>query len=243
MRLPVVVVALLGLTLGTGCSSDEDEPERQEPTSDFARQTTTEIVAAADAAMAQVQSVRVTGTVENADGLTFDARVDRDGNCMAEVELFGGHAQAVEAPSGSYVKGDDTFWANTALNEEEAEIMAEEAAGKWVRSPRKTGVLGTFCDLEQMLKLIGSGEPELAAVGDEAEVGGRTAVAITSEATAGATTTLWIAVDAPHHMLRLETVGGEEPGVFTVSDFDVPVEVELPRARDVIDLEKLAERG
>jgi hypothetical protein len=245
MRL--LAVGLLVLALA-GCSSDDDGPDDDgarsngEPLSTFAQQTPAEIVAAADDAMAAIQSMRVTGTVDNEDGLDFDARVDKDGNCTATVAAFGGHAEAIEAATGSYVKADDAFWENTALDEEQAAIMSDVADGKWVRSPRRTGVLGTFCDLDAMLKLIGSGEADLAEVGDEAEIDGQTAVGITSDASAGGTTTLWVAVDAPHHMLKVETVGGDEPGVFTVSEIDVPVQIELPPASDVLDIEKLAER-
>jgi hypothetical protein len=117
--------------------------------------------------------------------------------------------------------------------------MNEQAGGKWVRTPRSMGYFAPFCDLDELLDQVLAGDPTSAEKGEETDVEGQRAIALTADVSGGGTSTMWVASDAPHYLLKIETVGGDDPGVFTFSGYDEPVDVPIPPAEEVIDLGKV----
>jgi hypothetical protein len=71
------------------------------------------------------------------------------------------------------------------------------------------------------------------------DVDGTEAVKVTGETDEGDPVTVWVKVDEPHYILKMEVDQGEEPGEIVFSEFDEELEVEAPAEDEVIDLEQL----
>ena len=59
---------------------------------------------------------------------------------------------------------------------------------------------------------------------------------LTTESEEGDALTAWVAVDDPHHVLKLEVTEGKEPGILTFSGFDEKPDVKPPADDEVVDL-------
>ena len=71
------------------------------------------------------------------------------------------------------------------------------------------------------------------------DVDGTEAVAVVSTDEDGESSTGYIAVEEPHHLLLIERTEGDEQGSVTFTDFDEPVEVEAPADDETVDLDSL----
>jgi hypothetical protein len=239
MSTPRAYAATAGLAavalLASGCGSDSKPgtSEKTEPQSSFARQTVAEIRSATATDMANIESVTITGDVPEQE-LTFTVSLDSDGNCTGDIEAGGGKGSVVESASGSFVTGDELFW-NAFVGPEKAAQMIAVAEDAWVRTPREAGYFLPQCDFKVIVPTLTTGDAKAATKGEESEVDGESAVAISSSE-GGVTSTAWIATDAPHHLLKLTTKGGKDAGTFTLSGFDEPVDAALPADAKVIDL-------
>jgi len=233
MRLSAVALSFVLATTLVACGDDEKDSTGH---GDYAHKSAEQIRKDVDFTMAGVGSLRMVG---ESDGFTFTASADRDGGCVASVTVGDGSADLLEEASGSYVRGDETFWANAADTPAHGRQMNEQAGGKWVRTPRSMGYFAPFCDLDELLDQVLAGDPTSAEKGEETDVEGQRAIALTADVSGGGTSTMWVASDAPHYLLKIETVGGDDPGVFTFSGYDEPVDVPIPPAEEVIDLGKV----
>jgi hypothetical protein len=232
-RVPVALCLLLAVPL-TGCSGGDDEPRAS-----FSDGTAAEIRDDVVADMEELSSVRMVGTATvEGQPVTIDVHMDTDGNCVGSIDLRGGTARLINTPTASYLQGDAPFWRNTSQTPAQGIAVAREVGAKWVRLGEGPGGFSSFCDLDQ---LVSSLREESTGVekGEFGRVGGVGAVSLTKAGSAGGTVTVWAAAEGPHYILRLETVDGEEPGSFDLTDHDQPVEVEIPAASEVIDLDKL----
>jgi hypothetical protein len=63
---------------------------------------------------------------------------------------------------------------------------------------------------------------------------------VASKDTGGQSSTGYVLVDDPHYLVKVEQVGGKEPGSVTFSEFDADVRTEAPAEADTVDLSKLA---
>jgi hypothetical protein len=211
MRLSAVALSFVLATTLVACGDDEKDSTGH---GDYAHKSAEQIRKDVDFTMAGVGSLRMVG---ESDGFTFNASADRDGECVASVTVGDGSA---DTPA-------------------HGRQMNEQAGGKWVRTPRSMGYFAPFCDLDELLDQVLAGDPTMAEKGEETDVEGQRAIALTADVSGGGTSTMWVASDAPHHLLKIETVGGDDPGVFTFSGYDEPVDVPIPPAEEVIDLGKV----
>lgn len=228
-RATALSAALLGVLAASGCGGD-DGPH--EPTSAFGKQTAAQISEAARSDMKGVRSVTIDGTTGEEK---FHISLADDGSCTGTVEpATGGGAQVVEDASGSYVRGDAAYWkgqATTAADRTRVERALKVWDGRWVKSPRSGGYLLPQCDFTTFLPVVTSGDRTLARKGEEREVAGVDAVALTADQ-AGVTSTMWVATDAPHRVVRL----AEGDTVYTFSHYDEPVPIQTPDPAEVYDL-------
>lgn len=236
MRAPLratgLTAALLGVLATSGCGGDDDGP--REPTSAFGKQTAAQISEAVRSDMKSVRSVTIDGTTEDED---LHLSVADDGTCVGTVEpATGGEAQVIEDASGSYVRGDAAYWKGQASTEAErtrVEQALEIWDGRWVKTPRSGGYLLLQCDFATFLPQVTSGDRTLATKGDEREIAGVEAVALTADQ-GGVTSTMWVSVESPHRVVRLTQAGSDT--VYTFSDYDEPVSIQTPDPAEVYDL-------
>jgi hypothetical protein len=230
-RVAVCVLVLAGLA---ACSDDgDDSPES------FSDGTAAEIRDAVVADMEELTSVRMAGTATvEGQPVTLDVQMDTDGNCVGSIVLKGGRAQLINTPTESYLRGTGQFWRNTSQTPAQGAAFVRKVGSKWVRMGEGAGGFSSFCDLDQIVSSI-SEESITVDKGEFGEVDGVGAVSLTKPGSVGGTDTVWVAAEGRHYILKLETVGGDEPGSFTLTDHDQPVDVHLPDASEVIDLDNL----
>jgi len=231
LRVTALSAAMLGALALSGCGDDKGP---HEPTSAFGKQTAAQISEAVRADMKGVRSVTIDGTTKDE---TFRISLADDGTCTGTVKpATGGEATVIEDASGSYVRGDAAYWtgqASTDADRARVEQALKIWDGRWVKSPRSGGYLLPQCDFATFLPLLSSGDRQLAVKGDEREVAGVDAVALTADQ-AGVTSTLWVSTEAPHRIVRLSEEGSG--AVYTLSHYDEPVSITTPDPAEVYDL-------
>ncbi|GAA4686270.1 hypothetical protein [Nocardioides nanhaiensis] len=214
----VAAVAALALT---GCSGG----------SDFADSSAEDIITAASEDMQALESVHIDADITT-DGqqITLDISLDTDGACTGTVGLGEGTAEIVSVDGQSWFKADQALY--EALVGEQAEQITAVVGDNWVADEQ--GQFGSFCDLDSLLEDIGDPEAGNAEKDGTEEVDGEEAVRLVSE-DEGDTTTAFVAVDEPHHILRVE-VEGDNAGEATFSEFDETVEAEAPAEDEIVEL-------
>ena len=232
----VLAVTLLAASGLSGCSDGSaDDPES------FSDGTALEIRDAVVSDMEKLSSVRMAGTATiEGQPVTLDVQMDTDGNCVGSIVLKGGRAELINTPTESYLRGNGPFWRHTSQTPAQGEAMLREVGSKWVRMGAGAGDFSSFCDLDQFVSGIGA-ESEAVDKGDFGQVDGRGAVSLTKPGSVGGTDTVWVAADGPHYILKIETVGGDEPGSFTLTEHDQPVDVHIPEKSEVVDLPETPE--
>ncbi|MCX5381997.1 hypothetical protein [Streptomyces sp. NBC_00083] len=99
---------------------------------------------------------------------------------------------------------------------------------KWIKSDTTTGQgkdLAPMCDVKTFL--ADQGEDNAAEKGPIITVGGVPAMVLT-EKDSGSVYTLDVATTGTHYLLKMVTVGGDEPGTLEFSDFGRPVHAVAP---------------
>lgn len=200
--------------------------------------TAEEIRDAAITAMEEAESLRMDGSITAETGeVELDLSADRDGNCSGTIGITGGSPAEVLGTGGkAYVKGDADFWSGLTGNDAQGQQIADQIGDKWALLPGEG--FNSLCDLDELLSNLDEDAQDQLEKGEVTDVDGTEAITVTSEKD-GETTTTYVATGEPHYVLRLEKEGGSEPGGFTVSEFDEPVEAEAPAEDDVLDLSQL----
>ena len=237
LRVTALSAALLGALTLSGCG---DQKGAHEPTSTFGKQTAAQISEAVRSDMKGVRSVTIDGTTGEAK---FHISLADDGSCVGTVEQYGGTAEVIESAAGSFVKADDAYWIGTAEGDAAAEKKVRKALGtwdgRWVRSPRGTGELATAsyflpqCQFATFVPALTAGDRTLATKGEEREVDGVEAVALTADQ-GDVQSTMWVSTDAPHRIVRLTQAGSDT--VYAFSHYDEPVSIQTPDPDEVFDL-------
>ncbi len=93
--------------------------------------------------------------------------------------------------------------------------------------------------MSQLDELVESDTESTYETGEQSEVDGIAVVAVESTDEDGETSTGYIAVEEPHHLVRIEKTEGEDTGTVTFTEFDEPLEVEAPADEDTVDLDSL----
>lgn len=225
------VALIAGLTAcGNGGSSDGD---------DFVDQSAAEIQKQVVADMAQLRSVRLSGELmQNGQEIGIDLALNTDGVCAGTLRLMGGSAEIIAGPDGQFIKGDKAFWSGTAGGDAAAEQVTALLGAKWAKMPEAEGGFTAFCDLDDLLDefdSVDAAEGE-ARIGKQEGIGGIPALELISED--DSPTTAWVAIDAPHYIVKV-SADGEEAGSIVFTDFDEPVDAEAPAEADVVDLSKV----
>jgi hypothetical protein len=204
----------------------------------FAEESPEKIGEAAEKDMKALKSVRISGELVN-DGeeISVDMALTTDGDCEGTLGIQGGKTEIRSLGGETWMKPDAAFWEASAG--EQAALIQGVVGDKWV-------VLGDdqdfaeLCDLDELLEQMGDDEDDdKAEVEGTEDVDGTEAVKVTGETDEGDPVTVWVAVEEPHHILKMEVDQGDEPGEIVFSEFDEELSVEAPADDEVIDLDKL----
>jgi hypothetical protein len=204
----------------------------------FADESAETILTTAEQDMKALSSVRVAGDLTvDGEELDFDMRVSSAGDCSGTIGVAGGQAELMSVNGTVYMKPDETVW--TTLAGPDAEMVKSAVGDRWISEPASEGGFGGLCDLDELLSDLGDDEEAGGEVGDVEDVDGTEAVTVDSETDEGDPLTVWVAVDEPHHILKMEVTEGDEPGTVTFSEFDEPLDLEPPAEDEVVDFAEL----
>lgn len=255
-RLAAAVAGAVMLTATAACGGDDDakddgatsEKSGESAGAGFADKSLEEIRQAALSDMQALTAVRMTATLTD-DGVatSMDLNLSNDGDCTGSIAVDGAEADIIGLGDDSYLKASAEFWAQSAGtgpgSRKQAQAITAMLGDKWAKVPG--GDFTEICDLDAFLENLDSDDDESESADERGEVVGETeldgtpAVEISSTED-GEESTLWIgSEDGKHYILKMEVVGGDEPGEFTFSDFDEPTDVQAPPADEVLDLAAL----
>ena len=143
-----------------------------------------------------------------------------DGDCTGTVSRGeSGAAEVVSLDGTSWFKPDEEFW--RAQAGPAAEQIIAMVGDNWVQLPEGDESFASFCDLDELLDQIDDDQNKTSEKGGTEDVDGQEAIKLTRERRGdGGTITAWVAVDDPHHILKVEQAGGDAPGSFTFSEFN-----------------------
>lgn len=218
-----VVGAMVAASL-SACGSDAAD--------EFAGQSADAIMKQAKHDTQSLKSVHLAGSLDRADGrIAIDLAADDRGDCSGTMGLADTKADVLRVDGASYMRGDAAFWRKTAGNA--ADQIVALLGDKWAKLPASQDAFGEMCDLDRLFS-GDPGEKKTYSKGKEGSVGGRKAIEI--EVRKGTETERgWIATEGKHYLLKLEKVGGTEPGSFVLSDFNQPVKAEAPAEGEYVD--------
>ncbi|MFJ5217908.1 hypothetical protein ACIP98_24700 [Streptomyces sp. NPDC088354] len=180
------------------------------------------------------------------DGITdgkpmkYHMAMSDTGDCQGNLTMEGGNVRMVKSGPSLYMKGDDAFWSSQGADGK----AAQEVIGKrWMKTKASGPDSKEFlqaCDLKAFLAELDKeeGGDDGGTKGEPVTVDGTPALPITGKDGAE-TITAYIATQGKPYMLKVVTKGGKEPGTLRFTDFDKPVDIKAPAAKDVVDIDKL----
>ncbi|MDT0202528.1 hypothetical protein [Nocardioides sp. AE5] len=238
MRRTLATLAVTALPLGllAGCGDDSaDDP--------FEGKSPEEVQALVIEAMQDVESVRMSARMtSDGEALSLVVVLDRDANCDGSIAVDGAKADIKSDGEWAYLRGDEAFWAVSTGSEAAATQLMAMIGDKWVRGPAAD--FNDFCDLDGFLEEFNEDPNEEGGfeIGDVEKVEGVDVVKLTKDEPdeeTGDITTMWVAAEAPHRVVKLVAEGGDEPGEATFSKYNEDVDLDLPADDEWIDLNTL----
>lgn len=202
----------------------------------FLDQTPRAIAKTAFAEMQDVTSLRVLGSTDTDAGPTrVDFLID-GASCTGSVDSDDGAIRVIKNDEGAWFNADNEYWRSQASSPRQEKALLATYSGAWVTIEKKND-LAKLCDLDKLLKgfTLDTGDTvEQIEVGETEKIGDVDAIAVNGR-DGKELTTVWVAVDAPHHVVKLaptDDVGSPEAIYF--EDFGVKVAAETPAKRDIV---------
>lgn len=209
--------------------------------SDFTDSSATTIQKEATKDMQALDAVHMKGSISQQDNeIGLDLSLTTDGDCTGTISRGdSGSAEVVSKDGTSWFKPDEEFWRAQAGPQADKVISA--VGDKWVQLSEGDQSFASFCDLNGLLDQIGNDQSDAdSKKGETEDVDDVEAIKLTRDAEqGGGTITVWVAVDDPHHILKVEQAGGDSPGSFTFSEFNEDASIEVPADDEVITVEEL----
>ena len=217
-------------------------PTRWTAANDFADGSVDEIKDAAIADMKALESMTLEGSLtQEAEELELTLSMDTGGNCLGTITQAGGTAEFIGADGVFFLKGDEAFWRGNT-DPAKADATVKLVGDKWVNLGADGGGFSDLCDLDSLIDDLPTTRTTPARstpVGDETTVDGENAVEVITK-DGEETTTALVATEGEHYILEVTNEGGDEPGSFTLSEFDEPVDAEAPD--DAVELPEVTDR-
>lgn len=234
----VAVVALAGCGGSASTSAAAPSPAASastsaapspSPSEAFAGQSASEILAAAQKAFTAADTTHVVGSFsEDGTDFTMDIRMTADGDAVAKLDVGGLGAMELRTIGGdAWLSGDPSFWKATGA-------PANLFDNKWIKTTTKSKDFQDFLELtskKQWAKELLEPGGELKVVAGK-EIDGIPTVGL-EEVSGEDPGILFVAASGPAYPLAIEPKSGE--GSLRFTDWDEPVDVEKPPAKDVVE--------
>lgn len=211
-------------------SSEPAEP-------DFADLSAKKIADQSEKAMKALHSLTFDASItQDGEKLRLELSADRDGTCVGTIGFGGVTGELLSVDGAEYLRGDEAFWTKTAGADAKAVVTL--LGDRWAKLDGGDQ-FSSFCDLDEFFDEIDKTSGATTQTkGKTAEIGGLEAVEITSNEDGG-TVHGWVATEGKHYLLKVEQVGGKEPGTVTFSNFDEPVDAKTPAKDEYVDMAEL----
>jgi len=221
----------------TGCSGggDDGSAEADTEAQAFAEESAQDILAAAEDATTEVESLRVRGDLTVGEQVvSVDLRVDQAEQCEGTVGRDGVSADVLGVDGAYWIRPDDAYWRGT-LGAADAEAVIQAQQGRWVA----TSGVASLCDPDG---LFGSDptdpDVQLATLGP-GEVGGQPVVRVRRTDAEGRSTVSAVSATSPHYLRQVVGEGQARGTRIDVGDFGEALDVEAPASDDQVPLEGL----
>ncbi|MEO9322060.1 protein kinase [Nocardioides sp. C4-1] len=187
------------------------------------------IVREAEKEMGVLTSVRIVGTVDANNGTpgSVDLVITGRGDCEGEVRLGDGRSDLRRVDGTSYLKPDREFFAasDDTLTEAQLDELFSQFSGRWIQNTSEQDDFEAVCDIDELIESDGDADVTYEK-GEVADVEGTRAIRIDQTSGEADAITAWIAVSAPHYLIKLEQT--LDDGSYVFSEFDEPFSVEAP---------------
>jgi hypothetical protein len=236
-RMRTLATAVAGSIMGLALAACGSDGGGDGGGDDFADGSVDDIKEAAIADMKALESMTMEGSLtQEAGELELTLSMDTGGNCLGTIKQGGGTAEFLGTDGGFFLKGDETFWRGST-DPAKADAVVKLVGDKWVNMGADGGGFSDLCDLDSMIDDFDDEDDagKEYSVGDETTVNGENAVEVVTKE-GEETTTALVATEGKHYILKVTNEGGDEPGSFTLSEFDEPVDAEAPD--DAVELPK-----
>jgi hypothetical protein len=232
LLVPVAAAAALFVAGCTGAPGPDATPTPTSTTNGLEDQTAEAIMTAAEDALAEAESVHVSGTVgEGAEAITLDLTY-AGANATGTVEVSGVSVEVRKLGNDLYVKAADTSLYAQFLSPEQQALLPL-IADKWVKV--NAGLAAMFIPgVPLTATQFTLYDPPLEK-GDVTEIDGTPAITITD---ANGQSYAVALVGEPY---ILEST--HEDSTLTFADYDESVTIEAPAAADVVDVLALLGAG
>ncbi len=191
-----------------------------------------QVLEKAKAATASAKSLHYTadGTSEG-QKLAFDVRADKARGVIASVDVAGQQIKIIQDLKDVYIGGNNPII--TGLTGGKA------AAGKWVKTSASNPAVSSILEIadpakltEQFFKLEAG---QKVALGTPKTVDGKQTVALVISGGKDGGGTMYVAAEGPPYPLLIESAATNgDQGTLTFSEFDKPVDVKVPDAKDIL---------
>ena len=166
------------------------------------------------------------------------------GDCMGTMSIGPSGSMEIRKTGNTvYTKFDEELLREQSKGQPSADVDAavKMLAGRWMKStasdPDSKDML-ELCNLATMFKDFEANDNAAKKAG-ETTVDGKPALRLTEKDSEG-TYTMMVATEGKPYILQVDVKNDKEPTKMTLSDFDKPVVVKAPPAKDIIDPSKLA---
>lgn len=191
-----------------------------------------QVLEKAKAATAAAKSLHYTANGSSGnEKLAFDVRSDKARGVIASVEIGGQQIKIIQDLKNVYIGGNNPIVAGLA--------GGKDVTGKWVKTSASNPAVSSILEIadpakltEQFFKL----EPgQKVALGTPKTVAGQQTVALVVSGGKDGGGTMYVAAEGTPYPLLIESdaTNGDQ-GTLTFSEFDKPVDVKVPAAKDII---------
>lgn len=228
LRVALVVASLLAFS---GCGGEEPVVVEKNPRT---------ITKDAFAEMAELDSVRIIGTVRPADGQArIDVRTDRDGSCAGSLALERGRVQFVHtAEDQTWIKGDRDFWLAELASPQAADRAIKRLGSAWATVATDPVDFDAYCAIDPLLadfKTYKDGGAGRLSKGEVELLGESQTIPVRLKG-GGQQSTIWVSVAEPFRVVKIVSRDSMRPVNVTFEEFDVPVDAAAPSEDDVVEL-------
>ncbi|MFF8913811.1 hypothetical protein ACF08M_10900 [Streptomyces sp. NPDC015032] len=232
-------LTLLGLA---ACGTDASPAEATGP---FADMSGPEVANKALKTTKKAKSMKIAVDMKTTDGpVSAHFAMSTSGACTGRMSMGSAGSMEIRRTGDTlYTKLDAAMLREQSKGEPAADVDAavDLLAGHWMKSKASDADnkdMLEFCDLDTLLKDFETND-NAARKSGETTIDGQRALRLTEKDSEG-TYTMLVATEGAPYVLKVDAKGGKEPMTMRLSEFDEPVVVKEPAAKDIVDLDEMA---